>query len=106
MIYILSYRKGDNTTQMILSGLAVSALFGAFNSLIQTYFAEDLGNVAGFLVGGLNGVVWKQFFMILPYALIGIAFILFTPSRMNILLLGDERRPTAWALTQPTFASL
>ncbi len=89
-IYILSYRKGDNTTQMILSGLAVSALFGAFNSLIQTYFAEDLGNISGFLVGGLNGVVWKHFRMILPYAVIAILLILFTPSKMNILCLGDE----------------
>lgn len=90
LIYLLSYRKGDNTSQLILSGLAVSALFGAFNSLIQTYFAEDLGNVAGFLVGGLNGVVWKHFFMILPYALLGIVLTIFTPAKMNILLLGEE----------------
>ena len=90
LIYALSYQKGVSPVRMILSGMAVSALFGAFNDIIKTLFAESLGNASGFLVGGLNGCGWKSFYMILPYALAGMAICLFLPSKMNILMLGDE----------------
>ncbi len=90
LIYALAYQKGVSPVRMILSGMAVSALFGAFNDIIKTLFAESLGNASGFLVGGLNGCGWKSFQMILPYALAGLLVCLFLPSKMNILMLGDE----------------
>ena len=90
LIYALAYQKGVSPVRMILSGMAVSALFGAFNDFIKTLFAESLGNASGFLVGGLNGCGWGSFRMILPYALAGMVVCLFLPSKMNILMLGDE----------------
>ena len=90
LIYALAYQKGVSPVKMILSGLAVSALFGAFNDIIKTFFADSLGNASSFLVGGLNGIVWKDFYMVLPYAVIGIFVCAFLPSKMNILMLGDE----------------
>ena len=90
LIYALAYQKGVSPVKMILSGMAVSALFSAFNDIIKTFFAESLGNASGFLVGGLNGVGWESFRMILPYAAVGIFICAFLPSRMNILMLGDE----------------
>ena len=90
LIYALAYQKGVSPVRMILSGMAVSALFGAFNDIIKTLFAESLGNASGFLVGGLNGCGWRSFRMILPYALAGLLVCLFLPSKMNILMLGDE----------------
>ena len=91
LIYALAYQKGVSPVRMILSGMAVSALFGAFNDIIKTLFAESLGNASGFLVGGLNGCGWKQ----LPYdtcrtLLREWSICLFLPSKMNILMLGDE----------------
>ena len=85
LIYALAYQKGVSPVRIILS-----ALFGAFNDIIKTLFAESLGNASGFLVGGLNGCGWKSFQMILPYALCGLIVCLFLPSKMNILMLGDE----------------
>lgn len=90
LIYLLAYQRGVRPVKMILSGMAVSALFGAFNDMIKTFFAESLGNASGFLVGGLNGAGWKTFKMILPYALVGMLICLFLPSKMNVLALGDE----------------
>ena len=90
LIYALAYQKGVSPVRMILSGMAVSALYGAFNDIIKTLFAESLGNASGFLVGGLNGCGWGSFRMILPYALAGMVVCLFLPSKMNILMLGDE----------------
>lgn len=90
LIYLLAYQRGVRPVKMILSGMAVSALFGAFNDMIKTFFAESLGNASGFLVGGLNGAGWKTFRMILPYALVGMLICLFLPAKMNVLALGDE----------------
>mgnify|MGYP004696154911 CR=1 FL=1 len=90
LIYALAYQKGVSPVKMILSGMAVSALFGAFNDMIKTFFADSLGNASGFLVGGLNGTGWGSFHMILPYVAAGIFICAFLPSRMNILMLGDE----------------
>ncbi len=60
LIYALAYQKGVSPVKMILSGMAVSALFSAFNDIIKTFFADSLGNASGFLVGGLNGVGWSS----------------------------------------------
>ena len=90
LIYALAYRRGVSPVRMILSGLAVSALFGALNDAIRTLFPEALGNASGFLVGGLNGAVWDSFALVLPYAAVGLAVCLFLPVKMNILMLGDE----------------
>lgn len=89
-IYTMAYDKGVSPIKMILSGMAVSAVFGACNDIIKLMFAENIANATGFLVGSLNGVSWKNFMMILPYAIIGIFFCFLLPSKMNILMLGDE----------------
>lgn len=90
LICALAYRGGISPMRMILAGLAVSALFGAFNDLIRTLFAEALGNASGFLVGGLNGATWESFYTVLPYAAAGAAVCLLLPRNMNLLMLGDE----------------
>lgn len=90
LIYALAYQKGVSPVKMILSGMAVSALFGAFSDMIKTFFADSLGNASGFLVGGLNGTGWSHFGMIAPYALCGVLLCFLLPSKMNILMLGDE----------------
>lgn len=100
LIYLLAYQKGVSPVKMILSGMAVSALFGAFNDMIKSFFPEALSNVTGFLVGGLNGSSWDSFFTILPYALIGIGICLFLPGKMNILMLGDETANTLGLRTE------
>ncbi len=90
LIYLLAYQRGVTPVKMILAGMAVSALLGACNDVIRTRYADVLGNVSGFLVGGLNGVTWETFFMILPYAAAGVLLCIFLPANMNILMLGDE----------------
>lgn len=89
-IYIIAYKDGVSPIKMILSGLCVSAFLGAFNDIIKIFFADNLPLISGFLVGGFNGTTWGDIKMILPYAIIGISSCIFLPSKMNILMLGDE----------------
>nr|MBQ4319964.1 iron ABC transporter permease [Clostridia bacterium] len=90
LIYLLAYKGGVSPMRMILSGMAVSALFGALNDAIRTFFADSLGNASGFLVGGFNGCTWESVHLILPYAAAGAVICVFIPQKMNILMLGDE----------------
>ena len=90
LIYGLAYQKGVSPVKIILSGMAVSALFGAFNDIIKTLFSEALGNASGFLVGGLNGAGWDKFWMLLPLTAVGVLTCALFPTKLNILMLGDE----------------
>lgn len=90
VIYFLAYERGVSPVKMILSGMAVSAMFGAFNDIIRTFFSEQLANATGQLVGSLNGTVWEDFIMIFPYVVVGVVVCIFLPAKMNILMLGDE----------------
>lgn len=90
MIYVLAYDRGVSPVKMILSGMAVSAVFGAFNDMIKIFFSERLADATSFMVGSLNGVAWDDFYLVLPYALAGVVICFFLPSKMNVLMLGDE----------------
>lgn len=90
LIYFLAYRRGVSPSKMILSGLAVSALFGAFNDMIRLLFADRVQNIQGFLVGGLNGAGMRELKLLLPFAILGLSLSFFLPVRLNILALGDE----------------
>ena len=100
LIYALAWRRGVSPVRMILSGLAVSALFGACNDIIRTAFSESLGNASGFLVGGLNGATWETLLTVLPWAVVGAVACLLLPTKMNILTLGDETANTLGLRTE------
>jgi iron complex transport system permease protein len=94
VIYGLAYDRGVSPVKMILSGMAVSAVFGAFNDMIKIFFSERLADATGFMVGSLNGVSWGDFRLVLPYVIVGLLVCIFLPSKMNILMLGDEMANT------------
>ncbi len=100
LIYGLAYDKGVSPVKMILSGLAVSAVFGAFNDMIKIFFAERLADASSFMIGSLNGTCWDDFFLVLPYAAVGVLICGFLPSRMNVLMLGDEMANTLGLRTE------
>lgn len=90
LIYALANGRSAGPLRIILSGMAVSALFGAASDMVKTLFPENLGSVSGFLVGGLSGTSWDTAAMLLPAALIGTASCFIFPRAMNISALGDE----------------
>lgn len=89
-IYFLAWKEGAVPTRLILAGVAVSALLGAGNNIIMTFYPDKVSGIIGFMVGGLSAVNWKHVTMIWPYALSGVALVMFIPNKLNILMLGDE----------------
>ena len=90
LIYGLVWNGGVMPTRMILAGVAVSSLFGAGNNALMTFYPDRVSGVLNFMVGGLASITWGDLKLILPYTIICGTILMFLPTRLNILMLGDE----------------
>lgn len=97
--YLLStrIRYGGWVLRLILSGVAVSALFSAGIGILK-YIADpltELPELTFWLLGGLYSVTWRDFLFVLPFALAGITTVFAMRWRVNLLSLNDD---TAFSL--------
>ena len=85
-------RYGGWVLRLVLSGIAVSALFSSGLGIIK-YLADPLSQlpeITFWLLGGLWSVTWKQFISILPMVLVGLYISYRMRWRLNLLSLSDE----------------
>lgn len=85
-------RFGGWVLRLVLSGIAVSAVFSAGLGILK-YLADptsQLPEITFWLLGGLYSVTWKDLVYILPVVVIGLIIILLMRWRLNLLALGDE----------------
>ena len=97
--YFLStrIRYGGWVLRLILSGIAVSALFSAGVGILK-YIADpltELPEITFWLLGGLYSVTWQDLLYALPFALVGIGVVIAMRWRINLLSLNDD---TAFSL--------
>lgn len=90
LIYGLAWNGGVMPTRMILAGVAVSSLFGAGNNALMTFYPDRVSGVLNFMVGGLASITWGDLKLIFPYTIICGTILMFLPTRLNVLMLGDE----------------
>lgn len=90
LIYLLSYKNGIRPLRMVLAGVAVSSLISAIINLILIFFPDRVSDTLGFTIGSLNLVLWSDFYVLTPYAIVGLALCFLTARKMNVLMLGDE----------------
>ncbi len=89
-IYFLAWKEGVLPSRLILAGVAVSALLNAGINALMTFYPDRVAGVIGFMVGGLSATTWTQVKMLFPYAAIGVFLVLLLPTKLNVLMLGDE----------------
>jgi len=90
-------RFGGWVLRLILSGIAVSALFSAGVGIMK-YAADpmsQLPEITFWLLGGLWSITWREFFTILPVTIISMTVVFLMRWRLNVLSLDDE---TAFSL--------
>jgi iron complex transport system permease protein len=92
--YLLStrIRYGGWVLRLILSGVAVSALFSAGVGGLK-YIADpltELPELTFWLLGGLYSVTWRDLLFVLPFALVGIGTVIAMRWRVNLLSLNDD----------------
>lgn len=90
-------RHGSWTLRLILSGIAVSALFSAGNGIMK-YLADPLSQlpeITFWMLGGLWGMTWHKLLFISPFVIIGLLIVYLMRWRLNLLSLSEE---TAFSL--------
>ncbi|CAM4157522.1 FecCD family ABC transporter permease [Lederbergia lenta] len=90
IIYALSWKGGTSPVRIILVGVAINAVIGAFMSALMLLYSDRVQSVLPWLAGGIAGVGWVQFKMIIYYALAALVLALFAIRHIRILRLGDE----------------
>jgi len=94
LTYMLSssLKYGGKILKLILAGIAVSAMFAGGVGIMKTLAdpTKQLPELTFWLLGGLSGVVWKDFFYLLPLAIFGIIALLILRWRINLLTLKDD----------------
>ena len=90
-------RYGGWVLRLVLSGIAVSALFSAGLGVLK-YMADPLSQlpeITFWLLGGLSSITWGQFLSIVPATLSGWILLFLFRWRLNLLALSEE---TAFAM--------
>lgn len=88
---ILTWRNNKlDTTTLLLAGVAVSMLLGAFTSGILTMINEyRLREFLFWMVGGLDFRRWEHVFIAIGPILVGSIILMLLGRHLNVLVLGD-----------------
>jgi iron complex transport system permease protein len=92
--YILARKMkyGGWVLRLVLSGIAISALFSAGVGILK-FIADpltQLQEITFWLLGGLWSITWDKLFSILPIVLIGLLILFQMRWRLNLLSLDDQ----------------
>jgi iron complex transport system permease protein len=92
--YVLArrVRYGGWILRLILSGIAVSALFSAGVGILK-YMADpltQLPDIVFWMLGGLWGVTWSDLLYLLPAVGVGLTIVVLMRWRLNLLSLDDD----------------
>ena len=85
-------RRGANSEHLLLSGVALSAIFGAGTSFLLALSAGQFqvsGQILFWLMGGLENRTWEHVWISLPAVLLCCGLMLPMGRSLNLLSLGD-----------------
>lgn len=92
VVYGLSWQPGIGTSpvRMILAGVAMTTMLGAFTTGLMTIFSDRVQSVVLWMAGNLVGRSWNHLELIWIYSLLGVIGGLLLVRQLNVLQLGDE----------------
>ncbi len=92
VVYVLSWQPGLGTSpiRMVLAGVAVTSMLGAFTTGLMTVFSDRVQPVVLWMAGNLVGRSWNHLELIWVYALFGLVCALLLVRQLNVLQLGDD----------------
>ncbi|MBR2255626.1 MAG: iron ABC transporter permease [Candidatus Methanomethylophilaceae archaeon] len=96
LVYAVAYSKyGTSTMMLLLSGMAISALFSGLTSLIE-YLAEDatLADIVFWMMGSFNRCGWNSFYLALVPIVAGLILVGINVREMNIIAMGEQQAKT------------
>ena len=92
MVYIWAWKKqgGFTPVRIILSGVAVNAVFGGVIGLLSILYSDKLPAALQWMNGSLSGKSMGDVMTILPYSVVGWIAALLCIRSANILRLGEQ----------------
>ncbi|OOB79936.1 MAG: iron ABC transporter permease [Epulopiscium sp. Nuni2H_MBin001] len=90
LIFIMAYDGGISAIRIILSGVAINSVLGAYNSFLQLLHSDDLSSVLAFMNGSLSGRSWSQVYIAAAYGSVGLVLAFCCIKTANLLLLGED----------------
>ncbi|MFA5446989.1 MAG: iron ABC transporter permease [Sphaerochaeta sp.] len=92
--YLLAqrFRFGGWLLRLVLSGIAVSAIFSSALAAIKLVAepTKDLQDITFWMMGGLWNATWRQLLSILPLTLLSMVIIVSQRWKLNLLSLGER----------------
>lgn len=92
MVYAFAWKKqgGFTPVRIILSGVAVNAVFGGVIGLLSILYSDKLPTALQWMNGSLSGKGMTDVLLVLPYALVGWIAAFLCIRQANILRLGEQ----------------
>ncbi|MFS0557111.1 FecCD family ABC transporter permease [Brevibacillus sp. 179-C9.3 HS] len=92
MVYSMAWKKQGGLTpvRIILSGVAVNAVFGGAIGLLSILYSDKLPGALQWMNGSLSGKGMGDVLVMLPYSIVGWIAALLSIRQANILRLGEQ----------------
>ena len=90
VLLVSSARGRIDPLRLILTAVIVNAILGSLTAIVMLRSNYALGNVLSWLIGSLNGRVWDDVRLALPWAAVAIPAGLLAARAANVLQLDDE----------------
>ena len=75
---------------MVLAGVAVTSMLGAFTTGLMTLFSDRVQPVVLWMAGNLVGRSWNHLELVWVYSVVGLIGALLLVRQLNVMQLGDE----------------
>jgi iron complex transport system permease protein len=102
LLFVIAWRGSVSPVRLALSGVALSAFFGAVIVGLISTSRTFIQTSVGFLAGGLYGKEWEHLWVALPYIAPAAFAALLLAGRLNVLALGDDIAAGLGVLTDRT----
>lgn len=90
LVFALSMGNRASKITLVLTGMAVSSIFGAGMNTILIVAPDIYTGASAFLVGGLAGITGRELIFPAVYIAVGLIFAFCLSRQMNVLALGDD----------------
>lgn len=92
LVYIFAQSGGSvPTTNLILSGVAVSSFATSLTSFLMLRSSGELRRALGWLLGGISLGGWDAVWALIPFLLVGLTALILNAQALNLLQFGDEQ---------------
>ncbi len=90
MTYTLAWKEGLKPIRIILTGIAVNAMFGGLIGIISIFFSDRIQNSISWMNGSMSGKSWHDVHILVVYSVVALLASVFCIRYANILQLGDK----------------